>query len=128
MDAYALAQALFNNNQARFTLVLLMASVLSGILVALLPNNPERFRLGALGDWFTQALIYIGGGSLVRLVIWTAPEEYRQWATLLDTVVWGFIWLSLGGKFVSNLKIIFPKAPIPDWMGDKMRPEAEAKP
>ena len=57
-----------------------------------------------------------------------ALPDYAGWIGMLEVVVWGAVLLALAGKMLSNLRVLFPGLPIPDFATDKRRPEVEAKP
>lgn len=114
-----------------WVLVLLIVNLITGVMVAILPTNPERFKLGALGDWMLQVLIYVGGAGSISLLRVVAPPDYIVYFQATETVAWGSVIVSLLAKILLNLRLILPggtKIPIPDWMGDKSLPEAQAKP
>lgn len=136
MSAWEVIYSVFFNTYKDFpfviwVLTLLVVNFISGVLVALLPTNPERFKLGSLADWMLQAVIFIVGGGCISLVRVVVPAELKDYIVLVETLAWGSIIVALLGKIIANLVQIIPngdKIPLPSWMGNKNLPETEAKP
>lgn len=135
MDALTLAREVFFTAQQKYPFVLfvtalILANWVTGVFVAIMPTNPERFRLGALGDWSLTMFVMVGGGGMVSLLDYVSPPEYRIWFTTLKFIIWAAIIAGLVGKIIDNFRRMYPgiAGKIPDWLGDKRTPETDARP
>lgn len=121
MSASDIVLWIYGNKLVLFVLVLIFADLLTGLAVAIHPGTPEPFRLGAVADFLRLALYILIGGGSVSLVAHAALPEYQAAADNLAVLVWSFAIAALVGKFLANLKAMFPEAPIPLVLTDKPR-------
>lgn len=109
-----------------FVLALLAANVILGVAVALWTKT---FRLGSLADWLvTRAipmLLAAGGVQIVLMFLPGAglPEEWTTPIQWVGSAVWLMAAGGLVGKIFTNLQVIFPHIPIPDFLKDKPKEE-----
>jgi hypothetical protein len=68
MDILSLVQMILSNRMTLFVLTLLIANLVTGLLVAILPHTGETFTLGQVGNWMVRALAYVIGAVCVQVL------------------------------------------------------------
>lgn len=107
------------HDMVRWVLALLVANFVTGVLVALSPHTPERFRFGALADWMYNAFLLVAAAVTVQALVYYATSDYRPILEPASLATWAFVLAKLVGKIVENLRDL--GVPLPEVLGDRRK-------
>ncbi len=117
-------QMIYANGFVRAAVGLVIADVLTGIALAFYNKD---FRLGSTGDFLlTRAIPYFIGAGGLQVVLLTVPIEWSGLSGAVGSAVWTFVVLAMLGHLLDNLRQM--GLPIPAALGDRTKPEVQAKP